>query len=69
MDTCFMNTAFLYLLLIHSITIFVKKQRRFQRFGQGGWQIESEASRKFSPPPCRGVATINSLTYKHRADI
>ena len=45
-------------------------------FWSGGWQIASEASRKFlpppcefSPPPCRGVSKINPQTYKHRADI
>ena len=27
-------------------------------FWSGGWQIASEASRKFSPPPCRGVASF-----------
>ena len=24
----------------------------------GGWQIASKASRKFSPPPCRGLASF-----------
>ena len=27
-------------------------------FWSGGWQIASEASQKFSPPPCRGVASF-----------
>jgi hypothetical protein len=38
-------------------------------FWSGGWQIESEASRKFLPPPCRGVASFTGgcqqLIHKH----
>ena len=55
------------------------KTEAVSAFWSGGWQIASEASRKFSPPPCEfsRVASftggwqqlIHKYVYKHSADI